>query len=116
MIPQDKPISLSVRQYLIRKLSVKMMVDEKIIDAIVDHQFKALNKAMVNNLSIEMSGFGKYYFNMTKAKKDIIRTEITIEKYKAMLPSLEKEKQARILGKLEGLEEVMVYLKRKTCQ
>lgn len=65
----DKPISLSMKDYLIRKLAVKMMVSEKIIDAVVSHQFQSAQQAMVGNKSVEISGFGKFLFNEKKALK-----------------------------------------------
>jgi hypothetical protein len=67
----DKPISMSVKDYLIRTLAVKIMVSEKVIEAIVNHQFQSANEAMDFNNSIEISGFGKFYFNEKKAKRKI---------------------------------------------
>ena len=46
----DKPISLSVKDYLIRKLAVKMMTSEKTIEAVVNHQFQSAQQAAVNIL------------------------------------------------------------------
>jgi len=65
----DKPISLSVKEYLIRKMAVKMMMSEKLIDSVVSHQFSSANEALFQNKSVEVSGFGKFYFNEKKAHK-----------------------------------------------
>ena len=65
----DKPISMSVKDYLIRTLAVKMLTSEKTIEAVVNHQFQSANEAMDTNNSLEISGFGKFYFNDKKAKK-----------------------------------------------
>lgn len=65
----DKPVSLSVKDYLIRKLAVKMMVSEKVIDAVVGHQFRGANEALSRHKSLEISGFGKFFFNDGKARK-----------------------------------------------
>jgi len=65
----DKPISMSVKDYLIRTLAVKMLTSEKTIEAVVNHQFQSANEAMDTNNSLEISGFGKFYFNEKKAKK-----------------------------------------------
>lgn len=67
----DKPISISVKDYLVRTLGVKIMVSEKVIEAIVNHQFQSANEAMDLHNSIEISGFGKFYFNEKKAKNRI---------------------------------------------
>lgn len=65
----DKPISLSVKDYLIRKMAVKLMTPEKTIEAVVNHQFQSANQALVQNKSVEISGFGKFFFNHKKAHK-----------------------------------------------
>ena len=67
----DKPISMSVKDYLVRTLAVKMMVSEKTIETVVNHQFQSANEAMDINNSLEISGFGKFYFNEKKATKRI---------------------------------------------
>jgi nucleoid DNA-binding protein len=65
----DKPQSLSVKDFLIRTLAVKLMVPEKTIEAVVSHQFSEANIALKTNDSIEISGFGKFFFNYKKAVK-----------------------------------------------
>jgi nucleoid DNA-binding protein len=67
----DKPISMSVKDYLVRTLAVKMMVSEKTIETVVNHQFQSANEAMDLNDSIEISGFGKLFFNRKKAEKKV---------------------------------------------
>jgi nucleoid DNA-binding protein len=67
----DKPISMSVKDYLVRTLAVKMMVSEKTIETVVNHQFQSANEAMDLNDSIEISGFGKLFFNRKKAGKKV---------------------------------------------
>jgi nucleoid DNA-binding protein len=67
----DKPISMSVKDYLVRTLAVKMMVSEKTIETVINHQFQSANEAMDLNNSLEISGFGKFYFNEKKATKRI---------------------------------------------
>src|SRR5690349_18208872 len=67
----DKPVSTSVRDYLIKRMSVRMNIPSKTIEAIVAHQMEGINKAIQsdNKFSVEMSGFGKWLFNHKKAKK-----------------------------------------------
>jgi len=67
----DKPVSMSVKDYLIRILAVKMLTSEKTIEAVVNHQFQSANQAMDLNDSLEISGFGKLFFNNKKALKKI---------------------------------------------
>jgi nucleoid DNA-binding protein len=67
----DKPINMSVKDYLVRTLAVKMLISEKTIEAVVNHQFQSANEAMDFNNSLEIAGFGKFYFNEKKATKRI---------------------------------------------
>lgn len=67
----DKPISMSVKDYLIRTLAVKILTSEKTIEAVVNHQFQSANEAMDLNNSVEIAGFGKLFFNMKKARKKV---------------------------------------------
>ncbi|NBW33712.1 MAG: hypothetical protein EBR30_01505 [Cytophagia bacterium] len=65
----DKPISLSVKDYLIRKMAVKMMMSEKTLETVINHQFQSANEALFQNKSVEISGFGKFFFNEKKAHR-----------------------------------------------
>jgi len=71
----DKPISMTVKDFLIRRLAVKMMISEKTIEAVVNHQFQEANQAMLKNKSLEISGFGKFFFNDKKAAKQMAKYE-----------------------------------------
>lgn len=64
-----KPPSMSMKSFLVRKLSVRMGIDESVIEAVINHQFVSCMDAMASNDTIEISGFGKMYFNRNKAIK-----------------------------------------------
>jgi len=80
----DKPISLSVKEYLIRRMAVKMRISEKVIEAVVNHQFQSAHDAMGQHKSLEISGFGKFFFNNGKAVK-------TMEKFLSQKALFEKK-------------------------
>ena len=65
----ERPKSLTVKDFLIRKMSVKMLIPEFTLDAIVSHQFQSATQAMTSTKSVEISGFGKFIFNNKKAIK-----------------------------------------------
>jgi hypothetical protein len=67
----DKPRSMSVKDYLVRILSVRMNVAKSTVEAIVDFQMQEANKALVHSNSIEISGFGKLFYNKKKAQKKL---------------------------------------------
>jgi len=58
---------MSVKEWIIKRMAISMVVSEKIIDQVVTHQFDSANDALNVNDSIEISGFGKFYFNRKKA-------------------------------------------------
>ncbi len=68
----DKPLSLSVKDYLIRILAVKMLTSEKTIEAVIDHQYQSTNQALIHHKSIEVSGFARFIFNQKKADKKMM--------------------------------------------
>jgi hypothetical protein len=49
-------------------MSINIVVSEKVIDQVVTHQFDSANDALEIHDSIEISGFGKFYFNQKKAQ------------------------------------------------
>ena len=109
----DKPISLSLREYIVRTMAVKLMLPEKTIDAVVVHQFTEANKAMANNYSVEISGFGKFLFNHKKAIKKLQRLydqKATFENTLSSLTETEQRKRAARL-KLESVIEAIEILK-----
>jgi nucleoid DNA-binding protein len=64
-----KPASMSHKEWMIKKLSIQLVISEKVIDAVINDQFDSARMALVNNNSIEFSGFGKFVFNMKRAIK-----------------------------------------------
>jgi nucleoid DNA-binding protein len=79
----DKPVSLSIKDYIIRKMAVKMRMSEKTLETIINHQFQSANEALTQNKSVEISGFGKFFFNEKKAHK-------TMEKFLSQKALFEK--------------------------
>ena len=112
----DKPVSMSVKDYLIRTLAVKIMVSEKVIETIVNHQFQSANEAMDLHNSLEISGFGKFYFNHKKALKKLdmlerLKTKMEHELTNNLVPE-HKRKGAE--SKYSSLLLFIEYLKTKT--
>lgn len=111
----DKPISMSVKDYLVRTLAVKMMISEKTIETVVNHQFQSANEAMDTNNSLEISGFGKFYFNEKKAKKrlkELYAKRDAMAKYAAD-ESLPEQRRNRSKVTLEKTEASINLLKPK---
>ena len=112
----DKPISMSVKDYLVRTLAVKMMISEKTIETVVNHQFQSANEAMDTNNSIEISGFGKFYFNEKKAQKrltDLNRKKNLMLEFIASAETSEQKKRSSQVT-LEKTEALINLLTTKT--
>ena len=99
----EKPKSLSVKDFLIRKMAVKMMMSEKTLDAVVSHQFSSANAAMKDNDSLEISGFGKFLFNKKKAQKlmEKFESQRTLFSSKLEDQNLSEKKRASLELKLQ---------------
>jgi hypothetical protein len=63
----NKPTTMSVKEFIIKRMSLTLVTSEKIIDQVITHQFDSANDALNLNDTIEISGFGKFYFNTKKA-------------------------------------------------
>lgn len=96
----DKPISMSVKEFLIRTLAIKMLTSEKTLDAVVNHQFQSANEAMHLNKSVEISGFGKFFFNDKKAIKRMERLVTKQATYEAILANPEITEQKKAYAKV----------------
>lgn len=58
---------MSVKEFIIKRMSISMVISEKIIDNVIQHQFDSANDALNTNDTVEISGFGKFFFNTKKA-------------------------------------------------
>lgn len=111
----DKPQSLSIKDYIVRKLAVKTMLSETLIDAIVTHQFKEVVKATENNDSVEISGFGKILFNKGKAQRILEKEYSKKALFEAQLNNslLPESKRRRAALILESVYEKIKTLEDK---
>lgn len=65
----EKPTTMSIKEFIIRSMSTTLVIPEKTITTVIDHQFLGVSSAMKKHNSIEISGFGKFLFNLKKAEK-----------------------------------------------
>lgn len=116
----DKPLSTPVKDYLIKRMSVRTNTPFKIIEAVVAHQTDGVNKAIQadNIYSVEMSGFGKWIFNHKKAQK---KYDKNLSKEQVFLKLLEKpdltdRQKASYTLKLENTRKWIEGIKPKIQQ
>ncbi len=83
----DKPQYLSMKDWLVRKIAPKLLKSERVVDAVISHQFTSAAKAFHKHNSVELTGFGKFLFNPSKARKKIIELEKKIGQVEEKLKS-----------------------------
>jgi nucleoid DNA-binding protein len=107
---------MSVKDYLIRTLAVKMLTSEKTIETVINHQFQSANEAMDLNNSLEISGFGKFYFNEKKATKRLGQLNAKKQAMEKIISDETTSEQKRRSSQvtLEKTEALINLLKTKT--
>lgn len=109
---------MSMKSFLIRKLAVKMMVEESTIESVVNHQFLSALSATSNSDEIEISGFGKLHFNYKKAlkkyEKELRKMAFFEEQLKK--PNISPTRIGSLTNKLESTRQTALALKNKINQ
>lgn len=118
MTIDTKPPSMSMKSFLVRKLAVKMMVEEHVIESIVNHQFLSALAATSSSDEIEISGFGKFHFNYKKALKKYERELKKIAFFEEQLkkPNNSEARISSLTNKLENTRQAALALKNKINQ
>jgi len=110
----DKPINLSDKDFLVRKLSVKLMMSEQIVNAIITHQIDSLYNEMKTNDIVELAGWGKFYFNTKKAQKRIIELQAILDALNKQL--LKPNANIELINhKITTTTETLNSLKTRIC-
>ena len=89
---------LTLKERIIKRLSIDKVIPENVITQVISHQFNSANKALHNNNTVELSGFGKFIFNKRKANVRL-KELIKLKKF------YEKEIDNRIEEKKKEIEE-----------
>ena len=111
----DKPVSLSVKAWIIRQMSVRMFIQESIIETVVNHQFEAAYVALDKCGSLEFSGFGRFYFNRKKALKKFEKVKNQIREFTRIVedPLTTETRRKQVEYKLKITLKIFEYLKMK---
>lgn len=110
----DKPTSLSIKDWIIRNISGKMMISERIIEAVVNTQFEQAYDAMKTGDVLEFSGWGRLIFNKKKAFKKLQKYKELKEAYTNTLnSSITEQKRKNLEVRMKNLEKDTELLKIK---
>ena len=104
-------MSMPLKEYLIKKLSLKLNISEKIIGTVITDQFTEAFRATSTHNSIELSGFGKFVFNQKKAHQQMVK----YQEQKVILEEalLSSEDQRNITLRLNTVLKNIDHLKPK---
>ncbi len=62
-------------------------MSEIVLNQVITHQFNSAHDALKNNNSVEISGYGKFLFNIKKAKTKVKKLEKVQLSYENILKS-----------------------------
>lgn len=108
---KDKPNSMSVRDWITKKIATGIIIPEMVIKEVISHQFDGANEALLTNNSIEISGFGKFYYNEKKANKEIHRCKVQKAAYEKILDDKTTTEKKRLSVEVR-LKSISVKLER----
>lgn len=109
---KDKPASMSVREWITKKIATGIIVPEKVIRQVITHQFDSAYDALKVNNSLEISGFGKFFYNTKKADKEIEWCKEQKAAYEKLIS--EQTSEAERIKTGDRLRQVELKYKRLT--
>jgi nucleoid DNA-binding protein len=109
-----KPESMSHKEWLIKKMSLERDIPEKIINAVVTHQFDSAREALKDNDTVEISNFGKFSFNRKRAKYKMEKFLAQKKMYEEQMSKTFDEAELRNLSlRLKSINNNIEFLKSK---
>ena len=109
----EKPMSMPLKEHLIKKLSLKLNISEKIIGTVITDQFTEAFRATSTHNSIELSGFGKFVFNQKKAHQQMVKYQEQKAVYENALLVLPDEEKKNTVLRLNTVLKNIEHLKPK---
>lgn len=109
---EEKPANMSVREYLSKLLGKRENISERVISSVVTHEYDGANSALQNKNSIEISGFGKFYYNVKKAERTMQKCLSQKKAYQEILdkPGISDKKRHTNEQKLKTVENNIAHL------
>jgi nucleoid DNA-binding protein len=82
MKKNEKPVSMSHKDWFVKQLSKKHNIDEQTIHKIINHQYESVIQATQKNKTIELTGFGCIIWNDKRAQRKLDSMDDTIRVYR----------------------------------
>lgn len=111
---KDKPHNVLIRDFIQRRMSVDVAIEEEIIKKVITHCFGSAHDAFSNNDSIEISGFGKFIFNRNRAIKYKNKLESQIKYFtEVMSMNVSERKKDATEARLKALKKNLELLNKR---
>lgn len=88
---KEKPVSMSYRDWFVRKLAEKSEHGFDVIDSVVKHQFESASIALQKNKKVEISGFGVFLWNDKRALVKLDKMDKQITRYRDMMENAKSQ-------------------------
>lgn len=82
MEKNEKPVSMSHKDWFVKQLSKKHNIDETILHKIINHQYESVIQATHKNKTIELTGFGSIRWNDKRAQRKLDSMDEMIRVYR----------------------------------
>ena len=76
---------LLINQQTIRKIVVDMAIPEKVVEAVISHQFSSTLRALSENRSVEISGFGVFHAIQSRINRKMVYHTSIMNDYKELI-------------------------------
>ena len=110
----------SSKDFIIRRLSVNLGIQESVIRTVIDDMFAKAIKATATHKSVEIAGWGTFYFSDVKAAKMVEKYRSQIDLFSKLLenPTLSQRQRNNAEAKLsvakKNLEELLPRINEQT--
>jgi len=112
---KSKPESRSVKEHIIEIISQDQSVPKRDVKIIINEMFANAKAALLEHGSVEISGYGRYYFNKRKAFHRINAFKNYIEREKHQLddPDMDPIKKEKLELKFNGMKKKIIVMENK---
>ena len=88
---EEKPNSMSHRDWFVKKLAKKLNISPDVVDEVIKHQFESVVNATQKNKSVEISGWGTLKWNDKAAQRRLDSMDAQIRAIRNKIASSESE-------------------------
>lgn len=102
---------MPLKEFLVKKLSLKLNVSERIINEVINFQSSSAFQATATVSSLEISGFGKFIFSQHKAKKQMAKYLSQKKLYEDLLLTETPDKLRHLHMRISTIDKNIANLK-----